>query len=133
MVPQILIVEDDVEEALMLENIFKDNNYNKISCFNNAFSFVDYLNHNQESLPKVVILDYSMPKISGFQLLAFLKHNEKFSGIKVIMYSGFDSDDYKIKCIKAGAVDYVKKLSSHLELEQFALKVKTLAETGSYK
>jgi len=132
MVPEILIVEDDVEESLQLEEIFKENGYHRIQSFDNAFSFISYLNQNESSLPKVVILDYEMPKITGFQLLAFLKRNPKFTAINVILYSGFDESDYKSICLKAGAMDYVKKLSSYNELQEFALRVRDLAETGSY-
>jgi DNA-binding response OmpR family regulator len=132
MVPEILIVEDDVEESLQLEEIFKENGYNRIQSFDNAFSFISYLNQNETALPKVVILDYEMPKITGFQLLAFLKRNSKFTSIDVILYSGYDSSDYKGTCLKAGATDYVKKLSTYSELKEFALKVRDLAEKGVY-
>ena len=132
MVPAILIVEDDIEESLQLEEIFKETGYNRIQSFDNAFSFISYLNQNETALPKVVILDYEMPKITGFQLLAFLKRNPKFTSIKVILYSGFDGSDYRGTCLKAGATDYVKKLSTYKELKEFATKVKNLAETGDY-
>ncbi|HEX8460332.1 MAG TPA: response regulator [Segetibacter sp.] len=132
MVPEILIVEDDIDESMQLEEIFKENGYFRIQSFDNAFTFISYLNQNESSLPKVVILDYQMPKITGFQLLAFLKRNPKFTNIKVILYSGFDGSDYKSTCLKAGATDYVKKLSTYGELTQFALKVRDLAETGVY-
>ena len=132
MVPEILIVEDDTEESQQLEEIFKESGYHRIQSFDNAFTFISYLNQNETSLPKVVILDYQMPKITGFQLLAFLKRNPKFNTIKVILYSGFDSSDYKSTCLRAGATDYVKKLSTYGELKEFALKVRDLAETGTY-
>jgi DNA-binding response OmpR family regulator len=132
MTPEILIVEDDVEESMQLEEIFKESGYYRIQSFDNAFSFISYLNQNETTLPKVVVLDYQMPKITGFQLLAFLKRNPKFTSIKVILYSGFDGSDYKSTCLKAGALDYVKKLSTYGELKEFALKVKDLAETGIY-
>jgi DNA-binding response OmpR family regulator len=132
MAPEILIVEDDVEESTQLEEIFKENGYHRIQSFDNAFSFISYLNQHETSLPKVVILDYEMPKITGFQLLAFLKRNPKFTAINVILYSGFDGSDYKSTCLRAGAKDYVKKLSTYSELKEFALKVRDLAEKGTY-
>lgn len=133
MYPEILIVEDDEEESSQLEELFKENNYNKVLSFNNAFSFISYLNENESKPPKVAILDYQMPKITGFQLLAFLKRNPKFSSINVILYSGYDSDDYTGICLKAGAIDYVKKMSTYKDLTGFVKKVKTLAETGKYE
>lgn len=132
MYAKILIVEDDVDECELLEETFKENGCDEVASFNNAFSFISYLKEEKTELPKVVILDYNMPQISGFQLLAFLKHNEKFSKISVIIYSGYDDDEFKIRCFKAGAVDFVKKLNTEEKLNEFILKVKDFAETGVY-
>lgn len=132
MYPEILIVEDDPDECLLLEESFLANNYNKVACFNDAFVFISYLKKEETILPKVVILDYTMPRISGFQLLAFLKYKPEFSKIKVIMYSGMEESDLKIRCLKAGAVDFIKKFDTPGELMAFTYKIKEFAETGIY-
>jgi two-component system, OmpR family, phosphate regulon response regulator PhoB len=131
--PEILIVEDDPEECFILEESFKSNGYDKIACFNDAFQFISYLKKEDTVLPKVVILDYNMPKISGFQLLAFLKYKSQFSEIKVIMYSGMEESVLKVRCLKAGAVDFVKKLDTDDKLIEFAGKIKEFADTGIYR
>jgi len=128
----ILIVEDDEEESTILIECFKENNYHKVTSFDNAFTFINYLRNKDTLLPKVVILDYNMPQISGFQLLAFLKHNDAFASIQVLIYSGFNNDDLQIRCLKAGALDFIKKFSSPHELSEFVVKVKALAESGVY-
>lgn len=130
--PEILIVEDDIEECSLLEEGFKANNYNKVLSFNDAFLFISYLKKEETVLPKVVILDYNMPRISGFQLLAFLKYQAKFSAIKVIMYSGMEESVLKIRCLKAGAVDFIKKANTLEELIKITSKIKEFTETGFY-
>jgi DNA-binding response OmpR family regulator len=132
MAARIVLVEDDPEDSLFLQQAFVSIGYHDFQSFNDAFAFIDFLTRNDADLPKLVILDYNMPKISGFQLLAYLKHNERFSGIKAILYSDHTNEDYKVRCLKAGALDYVKKLTSMEEMIAFAKRASQVVETGTY-
>ena len=54
-----------------------------------------------------MLLDISMPHISGLELLPKLK--EDFPNIPIIIITGIDEVDTAVECIKNGADDYMVK------------------------
>ncbi len=57
----------------------------------------------------LIILDWNMPKMDGFEFLTNIKKNEKFSRIPVIMATTEGEKDKIIKAIQAGASNYLVK------------------------
>jgi class 3 adenylate cyclase/signal transduction histidine kinase len=57
----------------------------------------------------LILLDLMMPDMNGLQVLERLKGNERLRGIPVIMISGLQETDSVIRCIEAGAEDYLPK------------------------
>jgi adenylate cyclase len=57
----------------------------------------------------LILLDLLMPDLNGFQVLERLKADERWHGIPVIMISGLQETDSVIRCIEAGAEDYLSK------------------------
>ena len=57
----------------------------------------------------LILLDLLMPDLNGFQVLELLKADERLHDIPVIMISGLQETDSVIRCIEAGAEDYLPK------------------------
>jgi adenylate cyclase len=57
----------------------------------------------------LVLLDLIMPDLSGFEVLCRLKTQESTRHIPVIMISALDELDSTVRCIAAGAEDYLPK------------------------
>jgi len=57
----------------------------------------------------LVLLDLLMPGMSGYEVLCRLKADAQQSGIPVIMISALDEFESVIRCIDAGAEDYLSK------------------------
>jgi adenylate cyclase len=57
----------------------------------------------------LVLLDLMMPGLSGFEVLTRLKADELTRDIPVIMISALDELDSTVRCIEAGAEDYLPK------------------------
>ena len=57
----------------------------------------------------LILLDMMMPDISGYEVLRRLKAQATTSDIPVIMISALDDLDSVMRCIEAGAVDYLLK------------------------
>jgi DNA-binding response OmpR family regulator len=55
------------------------------------------------------LLDLIMPDLSGFEVLCRLKTQETTRHIPVIMISALDELDSTVRCIAAGAEDYLPK------------------------
>ena len=57
----------------------------------------------------LVLLDMMMPDINGYEVLTQLKADVSFRHIPVIILSAFDEIDSAVRCIEAGAEDYLTK------------------------
>lgn len=57
----------------------------------------------------LALADILMPDLNGIELLGRLKSDARFREIRVIMISGLKDHDAVIRCIEAGAEDYLQK------------------------
>ena len=57
----------------------------------------------------VVLVDILMPEVNGIELLAQLKADPRWRDIPVIMISGLKETQAVVRCIAAGAEDYLEK------------------------
>ena len=65
----------------------------------------------------LILLDLVMPDISGHEVLSKLKNSESWRAIPVIIISGISEQDEVIRCIQAGAEDYLQKPFNKVLLE----------------
>ena len=75
------------------------------------------LQGNADSLPDLIISDLHTPVMNGFELIKQLKAGELFNDIPIVVLSGEDNSEMRIKCLDAGADDYVVKPFNPRELE----------------
>jgi signal transduction histidine kinase len=61
----------------------------------------------------LILLDLMMPGINGYDVLVLLKRDPRFRDIPVIMISALTELDSIVRCIEAGADDYLAKPSDH--------------------
>jgi DNA-binding response OmpR family regulator len=70
----------------------------------------------REERPAAVILDIMMPISDGFSTLHTLKNDAALAGIPIIMLSGKGNEEDVLRCLNAGAADFVVKPFSPEEL-----------------
>ena len=68
----------------------------------------------------VVILNIVMPKISGFEVLSWIKEKKKFDLIKVLMMSSLEDLKAVSQCFDKGAYDFINK---PLEKQTFIARI----------
>jgi DNA-binding response OmpR family regulator len=110
---KILIIEDDEYMQHLLSEFL--NAIYEIKAFNDPLDGLNYLQNG--NLPDLIIADLNTPKVNGLQLINQLKASNFFKLIPVIIISGDNASDKRIKCLNAGADDYIVKPFNPAELE----------------
>jgi DNA-binding response OmpR family regulator len=109
---RVLLVEDDPVILRLLEVNFELEGYEVLLAHDGA----EGIRLAQEQRPDLVISDIMMPNVSGIELVAALKGDERTAGIPILLLSAkAQSADVKAG-LEAGADDYVTKPFEPLEL-----------------
>ena len=106
---KILIVDDDHDNLYLIALSLSDK-YD-VTTATSAEAAIELL---KAHLFDLVITDITMPGASGLELCLFITQNS--SNTIVIMMSGLIDDEYKTEAEQNGAVDYLIKPVSPLEL-----------------
>lgn len=117
----ILIVEDDPDAVMMFTEMLRVSGFRAIST-SDSLSVMDLINKEQ---PAAIILDITMPDMSGFDLLRTLRKNPDSTTIPVILIST-KSLPVDIKTgLDAGASVYLTKPVGYLDLTTAVHRVLT--------
>lgn len=123
--PLIMLIEDEIFIQQVINQCLKGKF--KITTFANGLDAWSFL--QEGGVPATIIADLNMPKISGLELLQQIKASSYFNAIPVLILSGEESSDIKIKCLEAGADDYMVKPFNPRELE---IRVKKIIARNEY-
>ncbi|MDE3143156.1 MAG: response regulator transcription factor [Bacteroidota bacterium] len=110
---KILVVEDDLYMQTIL-NEYLNGIFEAVIC-NNGVDALSFLQDG--NIPDLVISDLNVPKLNGLELIAQIKASDFFNSIPIMILSGDDNSEMRIKCLNAGADDYVVKPFNPRELE----------------
>ena len=68
-------------------------------------------------MPDLIILDLRMPFMTGEEFLAYIKKNELFKSIPVVILSSEDNSINRIRLLENGAEDFILKPFNPMELK----------------
>ena len=109
---KVMVIEDNKPMQLVLSHHL--NTKFKVTIFEDCFEAMAYLHEGH--IVDIIISDLNTPRMSGFDMLDQLRASGFFSSIPVIVLSGEESTDTKIKCLEGGADDYLVKPFNPREL-----------------
>jgi diguanylate cyclase (GGDEF)-like protein len=112
----ILIVDDDPKLGTLIGLRLKAAGYQTVAV-RTAEEALAYLKPDQQ-VPQVdlVMLDIFLPDASGIALCRQLKEDPRTCDIPVIMLTGSDDEEHLQQAFDAGAVDYIEKPFTGVEL-----------------
>lgn len=109
-----VLIVDDKEQIAKILFAYLHRDY---ECFymQNPVEAIAWL--QQGHMPDLIISDIRMPEMRGDEFLSYLKVNELFRGIPVVMLSSEDSTSERIRLLEQGAEDYIVKPFNPQELK----------------
>ncbi len=109
--PKVLVVDDNPEMAKAIERVFRMQGYEVTTALDGfvAGSLVSTIK------PDLITLDLRMPGIDGFEVLRYLRTNEQFKKMKVLVISA-ESTENLIKTLDLGADDFLQKPFENITL-----------------
>jgi len=110
---KILIIEDDNYMQLIMKR-FLGKSY-EIEICPSALEALTFLQNG--NIPDLVISDLNTPNLSGLDFVEQINSSDFFKSIPVIIVSGEDSSEVRIRCLNRGADDFIVKPFNPAELE----------------
>jgi len=101
----LLVVDDDAENREVLSRRLTKQGHEVRTASNGP----DALQLMTETPFEVVLLDIMMPDMDGYEVLGRIKGDRRLQHIPVIMISALDEVQSVVRCIEAGAEDYLAK------------------------
>ncbi|WP_170756339.1 diguanylate cyclase domain-containing protein [Marinomonas gallaica] len=100
----VLVVDDQLSNIQLMNLLLKDH-YNIYM----ARSGEEALEVVEKQVPDIILLDVTMPGMSGLEVCRLLKKKPLYENIPVIFITALGDTDDEIECWKAGCVDFVRK------------------------
>lgn len=81
---KVFIVDDNKAMSLLLSNILSK--YFQVLAFSNALQAFAHLKYKE--VPDILITDYRMPEMDGFELIKNIRNNGLLPGLPIFMVTG---------------------------------------------
>lgn len=115
-----ILILDDKETIAKVISVYLNSDY-EITWYPDALKGIQWL--QEGNMPDLIISDIKMPEMRGDEFLYYVKHNQLFKQIPVIMLSSEDSTSERIRLLEEGAADYIVKPFNPLELKLRVQKI----------
>jgi two-component system response regulator len=129
---EVLLVEDTATDAeLCIRTLKKQNMANQIVWVKDGAEALDYLfgagaAAGTRPLPRVVLLDLQLPKVSGLEVLQKIKGDKYTKDIPVVVLTSSKDDRDIVKSYRLGVNSFISKPVS------FDAFVETITQLGLY-
>jgi len=101
----VLIVDDTPDHAEILGRMLKTAGY-RSAMVQDGFGALAFV---EQERPDLILLDITMPQMSGIEVCRRLKSNDATKSIPVIFITAMAKTELKVQGFEAGGVDYVTK------------------------
>lgn len=131
MIKKIFLADDDRDDWFIIEDAMAQIEAGDvIEFFINGEQLIKGLEnaYSSNELPRLIVLDLNMPRLSGTETLALIKEDTRFATIPVVIYSTSVNALEKKKCMELGAQDYIIKPTTGTESKEIAKLLYSLSD-----
>jgi CheY-like chemotaxis protein len=127
----ILLVEDNEEDIVLLKRAFRNAHVaNPLRVVKDGEEAIRYLAGNgtyadraRHPMPFLLLLDLRLPKLSGFEVLAWIRDQPELAELIVIVLTGSDHVPDMTKARELGANSYLVKPGTFEELMEMVKRI----------
>lgn len=109
---RVLIADDHKMFRDGLRRVLEDDS--SLDVVAEAENGAETLERSKEHGPDVILLDVVMPGRDSLEILRELKHSNP--GVRILMLTAHNEDQYALRCLRAGADGYMTKINAGKEL-----------------
>jgi len=113
-VPLVLVVDDSASIRRHTTMLIEAQGLRAITANNGAEALELLLSGQWE--PHLILSDVEMPQIDGWNLLEYIKTDDNFGHIPVVMISSLAANEHRQRALELGAADYVVKPFGGIDL-----------------
>lgn len=100
----VLVVDDSGLNLRVAMNILKE--HFDVTCANSGPAAFEVM---KKQIPDLILLDYHMPVMDGFQFIEKLRESEEYKDIPIIMLTADNDRDTEVRGFQAGVMDFIAK------------------------
>ena len=121
---RVLVVDDNRSDVRLLEEAFKSTGTpTEVLTAAGGEEALDLLHSGAGPKPHLIMLDINMPRISGHEVLCYIKANHNLRSMVVLMFSSSSSETDIVRAYECHANGYLTKPSDLDEYYEIARRV----------
>jgi putative two-component system response regulator len=121
----VLVADDKQENRALFVRLLTHEGYDVFTAADGESALAALERHR----PDIVLLDVQMPRVDGFEVCRRVKLNPATRLTPVVMVTGLNQRDHRIKGINAGADDFIVK---PFDTEELRARVRSLIKLKRY-
>lgn len=110
---KVLIIDDSITNLAIISDILNASDIETITSTNGEN--IESLLENNKNI-SLILLDIILPNTDGYTICKNLKKDIRFFHIPIILLTGLESNENKLKGFECGAIDYITKPFSQKEV-----------------
>lgn len=110
---RITLVEDNPSDVFLLRRALEEHGVSYtlqvVRDGEQALTYLNKLQHGDESAPDLLILDLNLPRHDGIEVLAGCRKSNSLQAVPIIVLTSSDSPKERERAEQLGVTDYVRK------------------------